>query len=101
MTSLNTKLYIAPVELHRTKKLPPDGKEYLCFQINSKYPHAAKCIKSQKLDNSIYSILSVDTFEQQYAVNKDMLQSTRREDHMKTIGIYQSLCNSSSFEPNF
>ena len=27
-----------------------------------------------------------------------MLQSPRLEDHMKTIGIYRSLCNRSSFE---
>ena len=30
-----------------------------------------------------------------------MLQSLRLEDHMKNIGIDQSLCNRSSFEHNF
>ena len=30
-----------------------------------------------------------------------MLQSSRLEDHMKTIGIDQSLCNRSSFEHKF
>ena len=43
-------------------------------------------------------ILSIDTFEQQCAVIKGMLQSPRLEDHMKTIGIDQSLCKISSFE---
>ena len=45
LTPLNTTLHIAPVELHKTKQLPPSGKEYLCFQINSKPPHAAQCVK--------------------------------------------------------
>ena len=40
LTTLNTTLPIVPVELHKTTKLPPVGKEYLCFQINSKSPHA-------------------------------------------------------------
>ena len=43
-------------------------------------------------------ILSIDTFEQQCAVIKGMLQSPRLEEYMKTIGIDQSLCNISSFE---
>ena len=47
LTSLNTTLPIVPVELHKTKKLPTDGKEYFCFLINSKSPHAAQCIKSR------------------------------------------------------
>ena len=29
LTPLNTKLHISPVELHKTKQLPPDGKEYV------------------------------------------------------------------------
>ena len=36
LTTLNATLPIAPVQLNTTKKLPPDGKEYLCFQINGK-----------------------------------------------------------------
>ena len=43
-------------------------------------------------------ILSIDTFEQQCVVIKGMLQSTRLEDHMKTIGIDQSLFNRTYFE---
>ena len=45
LTLLNTTLPIASVELHTTTKLSPVGKEYLCFQINSKSPHAAQCVK--------------------------------------------------------
>ena len=59
-------LPIAPVELHKSKQLPPSGKEYLCFQINSKSPHAAQCVKSQILNKAIDYILYIDTFEQQF-----------------------------------
>ena len=45
LTLLNTTLHIASVELHKIKQLPPAGKEYLCFQINSKSPHDAQCVK--------------------------------------------------------
>ena len=50
---------------------------------------------------AIYLILSIDTFEQQFLVIKVMLQSPHPEDHMKTIGIDQSLRNSYSFEHKF
>ena len=45
LTPLNTTLTIAPVELHTTTKLPLVGKEYLCYQINSKSTHAAQYVK--------------------------------------------------------
>ena len=89
LTPLNTTLHIAPIELHTTTKLPPSGKEYLCFHINSKSPHAAQCVKSRILNKPIDYILYTDTFEQQCVVIKCMLQSSRLEYHMKTIGIYQ------------
>ena len=98
MTPLNTTLHIAPVELHKTKQLTPDGKYYLCFQINSKSPHAAQCVKLMILNKAIDYILSIDKFEQKGVVIKGMLQSMRLEDHIKTIGIDQSLSNSSYFE---
>ena len=41
------------------------------------------------MNNGIDSILSIDTFEQQVFVIKCMLQSSRLENHMKTIGIDQ------------
>ena len=74
MTPLKTTLHIAPVELHTTTKLPPDGKEYLCFYINSKSTHAAQCVKSQILNKAIDYIPSIDTFEQQFVLIKFMLQ---------------------------
>ena len=74
LTPLNTTLPILPVELHKTTELPPDSKEYLCFQINSRSPHATQCDKSRILSTSIDSILSIDTFEKQYVVIKCMLQ---------------------------
>ena len=98
LTPLITTLPLAPVELSKTKKLPPVGKEYFCLQVNSKSCHAAQCVKSRVLNKAIYSILSIDTFEQQYAVIKCLLQLSRLEDHMKTIVIYQSSFNMSTFE---
>ena len=73
----------------------------MCFQINSKSPHAEQCVKSQILKKAIDLILYVDSFEQQFVVLKCMLQSSRLEDHMKTIGIDKSLCSMSSFEHKF
>ena len=49
------------------------------------------------MNKAIGYILSIDAFEQQFVVVKGMLQSPLFEDHMKTIGIDQSLCNRSSF----
>ena len=77
LTLLNITLPISPVELHTVTKLPPVGKEYLCFQINSESPHAAQCVKSRILNKAIDSILSIDTFEQQCVVIKCMLKSSR------------------------
>ena len=45
LTPLITTLPLAPVELTKTTALPPVGKEYLCFQVNSKSPYAAQCVK--------------------------------------------------------
>ena len=89
MKQLDITLPIAPVGLHTTAKLSPVGKEYLCFQINGKSPHAAQCVKSSILNKAIDYILSIDTFEQRCAVIKCMLQSSRLEDNMKTIDIDQ------------
>ena len=73
-------------------------KEYLCFQVDNKYPHAAQCVKLRVLKKVIYSILSINTFEQQCVVIKCLLQSAHLEDHMNTIGIDQSSFARSSFE---
>ena len=64
LTPLNTTLPILPVELHTTNKLTLDGKEYLCFQVNSKSSHAAQCVKSQIINKAVDHILSIDTFGQ-------------------------------------
>ena len=98
MTPLNTTLHIVSVELQKTKQLPPAGKEYLCFHINRISYRASHCVKSRILNKAIGYILSIEKFEQQYVVIKCMLQSPRLEDHIKTIGIDQSLWNRSSFE---
>ena len=43
LTPLITNLPLLPVELPKTTHLPPLGKEYLCFQVDNKSPHAAQC----------------------------------------------------------
>ena len=98
LTPLITTLPPLPVELPKATHLPPFGKEYLCFQVDKKSPHSAQCVKSRVLNKVIDSILSFNTFEQQCVVIKFMLQSSRLEDHMKTIGIDQSSFTRSYFE---
>ena len=59
----------------KTTQWLPVGKEYLCFQVNIKSPHAAQCVKSRVLilNKAIDSILSINTFEQQCVVIQYML----------------------------
>ena len=75
LTPLITNLPILPIELPKIIQLPPLGKEYLCFQVENKSPHAAQCVKSRVLNKVIESILSINTFEQQCVVIKLLLQS--------------------------
>ena len=84
---LITTLPLLTVELPKTTHLPPLGKEYFCFQVYNKYPHAAQCVKSRVLNKVINSIPSINTFEQQCVVIKCMLQSSRLEYRMNTIRI--------------
>ena len=70
----------------------------MCFQINCKSAQKAKCVKSRIMTEVIDYVLSIDKFEQQCVVLKVMLQSPHLKDHMKTIGIYQSLSNIGIFE---
>ena len=70
----------------------------MCFQVNSRSPHAVQCVKSRILNKAIDSVLSIDTFEQQCVVIQCILQSSRLEDHIKNIGIYKSSFTQSSFE---
>ena len=98
LTPLINTLPLLTVWLPKTTHLPPLGKDYFCFQVDNKYSHAAQCVKSSVLNKVIDYILSINTFEQQCVVIKCMLQSSRLEDHMKTIGIDQSSFIRSSFE---
>ena len=77
------------LNLHTTTKLPAVGKQYMCFQNDSKTSQAAKCIKSRIMTNVINYFLSIDTFEQKCVVLKGILQSPRITNHLKTIGIDQ------------
>ena len=92
MKPLNTTLPIAPVELHKTKTLPPAGKEYFCFQINSKYPHAAQCVKSWILNKAIDYILSIDKFEQQCVVTDNSPNVPITPTPIKNPSASKSLC---------
>ena len=56
------------------------------------------CIKSRTMTNVIDYVLYIDTFEQQCVVLKVMLQSPRFKDHVKTIGIDQSLRKNALYE---
>ena len=62
LTPLITTLPLLPVELPKTIHLPPLGKEYLCFQVDNKSPHAAQCVKSRVLNTVIDSIPSINIF---------------------------------------
>ena len=101
LTPLITTLPLLPVELPKTTQLTPLGKEYLCSQVDNKSPHAAQCVKSRVLKKVIDSILSINNFEQQCVVIKCLLQSSRLENHMKTIGIDQYSVARSSSEHRF
>ena len=70
----------------------------MCLQVNSKSPHADQYVKSNISNKAIDTILSIDKFENKCVEIKCMLQSSRLEDHMKTIGIDRSSFTSSSFE---
>ena len=50
------------------------------------------------MTNVIDYVLYIDTFEQQCVVLKVMLQSPRFKDHVKTIGIDQSLRKNALYE---
>ena len=86
------------LNIHTTTKVPPVGKEYMCFQNDGKNAQASNCIKSKIMNKVTDSVLSIDTFEQKYVVLKGMLQSPRLKDHVKIIGIDQSLSNNSIFK---
>ena len=77
--------------------LPQVGKEYMCFMKGCKSDKAARCIKSRIMTKVIDSVLSIDTFEQQCVVLKDMLQSPRLKYHVQTIGIDQYLSNNAIY----
>ena len=84
--------------LNTTLKLPPLGKEYMCFHIDGKSTQEPKNVKSRIMPKVIDCVLSMDTFEQQYVVLNIILQLPRFKYYMKTIGIDHSLRNSALFE---
>ena len=63
-----------------------------------KSDQATRCIKSRIITKVIYSVLSIDTFEQQCVVLKGMLKSLQLKDHVQTMGIDLSLSNNTIYE---
>ena len=73
----------------------------MCFQNDGKTAEAARCIKSKIMTKVVYSVLSIDTFEQQCVVLKDVSQSPGLKDHSQIIGIDQYLSNNDIFEQKY
>ena len=92
---------VSLLNLHTTTKLPPVSKSYIRFQNYGKTVQAFKCIKSRIMTKVIDYVLSIDTFEKKCVVLKYMLKSPRLKDHVKTIGIDQSLRKNALFEHRF
>ena len=46
----------------------------MCFQNDGKTAQAARCVKYRITTKAIDSVLSIDTFEQKYALIKGILQ---------------------------
>ena len=86
------------LNLSTTSKLPPLGKEYICFQNGGKYDQTTKCFKYWIMTKLIDCVISIYAFEHQCVVLKGMLQPPRLKYHMETVGIDQSLINSALFE---
>ena len=65
---------VSLLNLNTPTKLLSVSKEYMCFQIDGKYAQVAKCVKYRIITKDIDCVIFIDTFEQQYAVLKVMLQ---------------------------
>ena len=89
------------LNLQKTMRLPPVGKEYMCFQKNGKTAQSVRCIKSRIMTKLIDSVISTDTFEQQCVLIKGILQSLCLKYHVQTIGIDPSLRNNALYEHKF
>ena len=57
-----------------------------------------RCITSRMMTKFIGSVLSIDTFEQQFIMLKFMLKSPQLKDHVHTIGIDPYLSNNTIYE---
>ena len=70
----------------------------MCFMKGGGSDKAARCIQSSIMTKMIDSVLSIDTFEQQFFVLKGMLQSPKLKYHVQTIGIDPPLRNNAIYE---
>ena len=78
-------------------KIPPYGKQYLCFQSDGKSDHAAQCVKSMVLNKFIDLILQIALFEQQCVIIKGLLQPDRLKQHRINIEMDQLLSNNEMY----
>ena len=69
----------------------------MCFQNDGKTAQASRCIKSSIMTKLIDSVLSINTFLKKCILLKVVLQLPRLKDHVKTIGIDQSLSKNDPF----
>ena len=68
LTPFNATLPIPYVKLHKTSKLSPDGKAYMCFKINGISSQAVKCFNYRIMNKVIDYILCIDKFEKTMCV---------------------------------
>ena len=73
-------------------------KKYLCFQTEGKTVLETQCAKSWALTKAMDTICEIDSFENKCVIIKGLLRSEQQKKNMATIGLYQSLSNSSLYE---
>ena len=66
--------------------------------MGGKSAHVTQCEKSHAWTKVIDLILEIHSFEQKFVIIKGLLCSERPKQHMVTIGVDQSLSNSSMYE---
>ena len=82
------------------QKLLPYGKNNIYFKMDGKTTHDSQCSKSHVLTKLIGLILDIESFEKM-CHSKRFVAVRTTEKNMVTIGVDQSLSNSSMYEHRF
>ena len=77
------------LNLNTTAKLPPEGKEYMCFHIGGKSAQADNCVNSNIITKLVCYVIYIDAFEQKCVLIKGVLKSPHIREHVGTVGIDQ------------